>query len=320
MNTFVSILKQLLELLAYPLELAVLTLVYWMILRAWRHTRSIQTLGGIVVICFVVSTLTRMLKFPALAVMVNWLLTFMPFAILVIFSEEIRRLLSHPAIFFSRWYLGIRARRNLSRQKEQVEAGVDEMMKAVCCLTPQPPWRNYLQDRYHLDMEEERLGRGTTGALLAIEGVTGLAEYQETGVELDCAMNYRLLRTIFYSGTALHDGGVILRMSRNGLRITAAGCRFPQGRGLGEGPIHTRQNAVRGMAERTDAFVLMISEETGSVLMPDEVDRTRIHRLSSPGELREALLGFFQNHLLRSGGAPQRPSEESGRQEEGTAE
>ncbi|MGN0866796.1 MAG: diadenylate cyclase [Oligosphaeraceae bacterium] len=315
MSTFLNILEQVLEILAIPLELAVLTLVYWMILRALRHTRSIQTLGGIVVISFVVSTLTRVLKLPALSVMANGLLNFMPLVILVLFSEEIRRLLSHPAVFLSRWYMGIRARRNLSRQKEQVEAGVDEVVKSVCCLTPHPLWRNYLQERYHLDMEEERLSRGTTGALLAIGGVTGLDEFRETGVELDCAMNYRLLRTIFYSGTALHDGGVILNMSRNGLRITAAGCRFPQGRAMGDGPVHTRQNAVRGMAERTDAFVLMVSEETGSVLMPDADDRMRIHRLASPGELREALLAFFKTHLMRSGIPSERPVEDSSKEE-----
>ena len=315
MNLFLNILQQIPELLAIPLELAVLTLVYWMILRALRHTRSIQTLGGIVVISFVVSMLTRMMKLPVLSVMANGLLTFMPLAILVLFSEELRRLLSHPAIFLNRWYLGIRARRNLSRQKEHVVAGVDEVLKAVCCLTPQPQWRNYLQEHYHLDMEEERLARETTGALLAIQGVTGLDEFRETGVELDCAMNYRLLRTIFYSGTPLHDGGVILSMNRNGLRITAAGCRFPQGRAMGDGPVHTRQNAVRGMAERTDAFVLMVSEETGSVLMPEVDDRMRIHRLASPGELREALLDFFQTRLARSETPGERPAEDSSKQE-----
>ena len=312
MSIFLDILEGVLSFLVIPLELAVLTLVYWMLLRAMRHTRSILTLGGIVVISSLVSLLNRVLRLPVLSVVANSLLNFMPLVILVLFNEELRRLLAHPAILLRRWSMGIRARRSISRQREMVEAGVNELVKAVCCLTPQPAWRNYLRDGFHLDMEEERLPKGNTGALLAIEGVTGLDEFRETGVELDCAMNYRLLRTIYYSGTALHDGGVILKLTRGGLRITAAGCRFPQSAALGDGPVHTRQNAVRGLAECSDAFVLMVSEETGSVLMPNEDDRTRIHRLASPAELREALLAFFQATPARKEGTAKGAAPEGG--------
>ncbi len=294
MSSFLEILQVFLQGLVPVVELLVLTILYWLLLRVLRHTRAIFPMAVLVLASMALGFVNLWLNMPVLSSIANSFLRFLPLVVLVLFPEEIRRLLASPAVNFRRYTMNIRRRRTSLRLKRTLEESADELVKGVCCLTPLPQWRGYLRDHYHLDMEEERLSMKNTGALIAIEGVAGLDDFQELGVQLYCRLNYRLLRTIFYSGTALHDGGVILRVSRGGeLTITAAGCRFPMDENAGNGPVHTRQNAVRGLAERTDAFVLMVSEETGSVLIPEAEERQRIRRLTSPAELREELMAFL---------------------------
>lgn len=304
-----------------PCEILALTAAYWIILRVFRHTRGIFTMSALIAFCGVISMMNAWLDMPVFSVLANGMLRSMPLIILILFQEEIRRFLAHPLLWMRKFAQLFRVQRDFSRRTEQMRASIDEVVKAVCCLTPLPVWRNYLADNYHLDLEEERLSSANTGALIAIEGITGLENFREAGVELDAQVNYRLLRTIFYSGTALHDGGVILQSGRSGLRITAAGCRFPLALSAG-GPVHTRQNAVRGLAERTDAFVLMVSEETGSVLVPDNDDRQRIRRVSTPLELKESLEQFLQAAAERKASAavsvpPSSPSPSAAKSEEG---
>ncbi|GIK51333.1 MAG: cyclic di-AMP synthase CdaA [Planctomycetota bacterium] len=132
-----------------------------------------------------------------------------------------------------------------------------------------------------------RLSRGKTGALIAIERGVGLRNYAERGVELDANFSPELLDTIFYPGSALHDGAVIMR----GSRLLAAGCLFP----LTENPdvskrLGTRHRAGLGLSEDTDALVIVVSEETGQVSvaqrgeLQQDLSRDQLERL-----LREAL-------------------------------
>ena len=111
-----------------------------------------------------------------------------------------------------------------------------------------------------LEMEElllglRRLAERRHGALLALERRTPLGEYAASGEVLDA----RLLETLFYPGTPLHDGGAIVREGR----LFAAGCVFPLsevGMGLG-----TRHRAALGLSEVSDALVIVVSEETGAI-------------------------------------------------------
>jgi len=109
----------------------------------------------------------------------------------------------------------------------------------------------------------ESLAARNIGALIAVERSESLNTYQETGVWLDAPLVPELLQTIFYPPAPLHDGGVIVR----GERILAAGCIFPLAerlrpelRGLG-----TRHQAAVGLSEASDAVVLVVSEETGTI-------------------------------------------------------
>ncbi|MFK5956599.1 MAG: diadenylate cyclase [Planctomycetota bacterium] len=108
----------------------------------------------------------------------------------------------------------------------------------------------------------KRLANQRTGALIAFERNTSLKPFSDGAVSLDLPISSILLETIFFDGGPLHDGGVVVK----GKRITAASCVFP----LTNNPsiarrLGTRHRAALGLSERTDAVVLIVSEESGEI-------------------------------------------------------
>jgi diadenylate cyclase len=106
------------------------------------------------------------------------------------------------------------------------------------------------------------LAKDKIGALIAIEREIGLGAYIEGGVYLDAEVRNELLDTIFWPGTALHDGAIVIQSDR----VAAAACLFP----LTDNPdvskrLGTRHRAAIGLSEETDAIVIVVSEETGQI-------------------------------------------------------
>jgi diadenylate cyclase len=118
----------------------------------------------------------------------------------------------------------------------------------------------------------ENLSNSKTGALLVIEGETGLNDIIDTGTEIDSQIKSTLLENIFFPKSPLHDGATIIRDDR----IIAAGCLLPLSndrsvsRDLG-----TRHRAALGMSSNSDALIIVVSEETGviSVAHNNELER-----------------------------------------------
>lgn len=108
----------------------------------------------------------------------------------------------------------------------------------------------------------EALSARRIGALIAIERRDSLAEVVDTGCRLDAALSAELLETLFFPNTPLHDGAVVIR----GERAAAAACLLPLSdrRDLASA-LGTRHRAALGLADRTDAVVAVVSEETGTV-------------------------------------------------------
>lgn len=107
-----------------------------------------------------------------------------------------------------------------------------------------------------------RLAKKKVGALIAIEREIGLRTYIEGGVRVDGEVRAELIDTIFFPGTALHDGAVVIQSDR----VAAAGCLFP----LTDNPsisksLGTRHRAAIGLTEETDAVTIVVSEETGQI-------------------------------------------------------
>jgi diadenylate cyclase len=113
----------------------------------------------------------------------------------------------------------------------------------------------------------EWLSERKVGALVALERQTPLGDYANSGVKLDAEVSSGLLETIFARNTPLHDGGVIVQHGR----VRAAGCLFPlQSDSHGVQRLYgTRHRAALGLSEQTDALVIVVSEERGSVRLAE---------------------------------------------------
>lgn len=100
------------------------------------------------------------------------------------------------------------------------------------------------------------------GALMAIERETSLKDFIEIGTPLDAKVSHELLLSIFHPTSPIHDGAVVIR----GNRIVAAGCFLPLSLSVDiSKPFGTRHRAGVGLSEETDAVVIIVSEETGSI-------------------------------------------------------
>ncbi|MHC4597391.1 MAG: diadenylate cyclase, partial [Planctomycetota bacterium] len=147
-----------------------------------------------------------------------------------------------------------------------------------------------------------RLAKDKIGALLAIEREIGLGSFIEGGVYIDAEMSADLIDAIFWPGSALHDGAIIIQSGR----IAAAGCLFP----LTDNPevskrLGTRHRAAIGLTEETDAITVVVSEETGKISLgvrghlEQDLDREGLRKI-----LRELLTENIKR--LDEGGALRR--------------
>lgn len=156
-------------------------------------------------------------------------------ALVVVFQPELRSLLEKVG------GSSINGIRSFSGSKDQDEMSdaIDEVCRAVA------------------DMSATR-----TGALIAFERTTKIGEYSATGTVIDASVNAMLIKNLFYNKAPLHDGALIVKKDR----IYAAGCVLPLttqdtiSRDLG-----TRHRAAVGLTENSDALVVVVSEETGTV-------------------------------------------------------
>jgi diadenylate cyclase len=145
----------------------------------------------------------------------------------------------------------------------------------------------------------ERLSARREGALIALEETTPLGDYAATGELLDARLSARLLESLFAIGEPLHDGGVVLR----GQRVLAAGCVFPLSKNLQQN-LGTRHRAALGLSEISDAVVIVVSEERGTIRIAQQGE---LSPPLQPAALRERLrhaLGnpppLLRQPLLRS--------------------
>jgi diadenylate cyclase len=237
------------------LEVLLLAVGIYYVLMFVRGTR-----GWSVVIGFVVLLVVMVVTWTLHLQVVTWLLAkffaFSAFAILVIFQPELRRMLSE----LGNLPLFYTAR----EQRENIEV----IIQAV-----------------------DRLAEVKIGALIAIEQSVHLQEVVESGIVVDCEATPEMLETIFFPNNAIHDGGVIMR----GDRIAFAACIFPltQRQDLNKS-LGTRHRAAIGLTEETDALVVAISEENGSISYAYKGVLTR-------GVGHEELRSFLTSVLVKRG-------------------
>jgi uncharacterized protein (TIGR00159 family) len=212
------------------LDIAVLAVIIYQILLLIRGTRAVHMIAGVVALG-VLHFLTRpgLVHLPTVHSVLGGLLLYIPFAVIVLFQNQIRQALAR----FGRNPLAI------FRPRRQRESVVDEVALAAASLA------------------SKRLG-----ALIVLERELGLRAFYETGIPLDAEVSYDLLMNIFHRGAPLHDGAVIIAEGR----VKAASCWLPLTTDPGlSRAFGTRHRAAIGITEESDAIAVVVSEERGAV-------------------------------------------------------
>lgn len=240
------------------LDIALVFLIVYVLLKLLRGTRAVPTVVGMVVLGLLywlavaqdLATLEFVLRSAVLYIGV---------AIIVLFQNEIRQALI---------YFGNRLRFPIGRRNGRGALGetiYDEIVLAATTLASEK-----------------------TGALIVVERNVGLRNFTDAGVNLDAKLSYDLLVTIFNPTTPLHDGAVVVQRER----IAAASVFLP----LTKNPsvsreLGTRHRAAIGITEGSDAICVVVSEETGLISF---VENGAMKRNLEATQLRALLLGAME--------------------------
>ena len=197
------------------------------------RTPNIMRIVRTVITLVLIAWITGELKLYTLNWILNQFLAVGLLAFVILFQPELRRIVDHLGSVRLRNFFG------LSRPVQEMDAVISQVVMA-CRI-----------------MSEEKVG-----ALIVFSREQHLDEYFKTGTVIDGQVTEQLLRNIFFKNSPLHDGAMIIRDGR----VAAAGCVLP----LSTNPniprsLGTRHHAAVGMSEVSDAVVVIVSEETGTV-------------------------------------------------------
>jgi len=248
-------------------DIAATSLLVYYLLLLIRGTRAVPILFGIAVLAGLLG-LANVFHLLVLATILQFALVGTAVTVPIVFQPELRRLLEQ----LGRG--GLIARPQATEDASTLEETVTVLAHAASILS-----------------------RNRVGALVAIEGATGLREFVESGTRLDARLSVELLLSIFTRTSPLHDGAAVVR----GNEIEAAGCFLPLSDNvLTESHLGTRHRAAIGLSEQTDAVVLVISEQTGAISIARTGKLSR--ELGDEARLRSVLLSCCR---ASRGGRPQ---------------
>ncbi|MGI8811935.1 MAG: diadenylate cyclase CdaA [Pyrinomonadaceae bacterium] len=243
------------------LDIALVFVIVYVVLKLLRGTRAVPTVIGLVLLGLLywlavaqeLSTLEFVLRYAVL---------YVGFAIIVLFQSEIRQALMY---FANRLRFPL-----IRRQRGQFGGSVyDELVLALTTMAS-----------------------AKTGALIVIERNIGLRNFIDAGVQIDAHLSYDLLVSIFNPTTPLHDGAVIIQNER----LAAASVFLP----LTKNPsisreLGTRHRAAIGITEGSDAISVVVSEETGLITY---VEAGEVRRNLDPNQVRKLLMAAMEIPIL----------------------
>lgn len=234
------------------LDIAIVAVPFYLLFTLLREARSFFALWGIVSMLLfssVIYLIARVLDLQATILIYErfWIIVVLVF--LIIFQGELKKAMTDVG--------RLRIFRAFFPRQRQV---VGEIIRAV-----------------------QTMAERKVGALIAVERSNTLKPYLASGTMLDSAISAELLRSVFQTNSPLHDGAVIV----SGDRIVAAACILP----LSENPrlgseLGTRHRAAIGLSEETDALVVVVSEETGTISVAEE---GKMERFLEPADLRKRI-------------------------------
>ena len=230
------------------------------------RTPSTMRIARSVAAVLIITWLTSALDLYTLNFILNQFLAVGLIAFVILFQPELRRMLDRLGNVRLRSFFG------LEKPVQEVNTVIDQTVMAC-----------------------EVLSREKVGALIVFAREARLDEYFKTGTQIDGQVSEQLIRNIFFPKAALHDGAMIIRDGR----VAAAGCVMP----LSESnrlsaDLGTRHRAGVGVSEVSDAVVVIVSEETGTI------------SVAVGGMLKRHLASKTLERLLRNELCPAEPEKE----------
>ena len=244
------------------LDIGMVALLIFFLLRSIRGDSTVLNIVLVLALLVVAQAVASALNMRMMTVLLNALLDVGVLAIIIIFQPEIRHLLNRFAM-----QTGISKRtgdlfnRLLGIKEERLESrSVEELAEAVRAMSAEK-----------------------TGALIVIQHNSSMDEFMETGDRFEAEINRRLILTIFFKNSPLHDGAMIIV----GNHIAAVRCQLPMTNRT-DIPAHLgmRHRAAVGLSEDTDADIIVVSEESGAVRF---VHNGEMQEVGSMQELRKLL-------------------------------
>ena len=210
------------------IEILFLATCIYQIYRAFRATRGAQILVGLGTLLIVLTLVSTIFKFVVISWIFKGAATILTFALIVIFQPELRTGLARLGSNRLFSFYG-------HRRLDFLERFTDAVI---------------------------HLSKNRIGALFAIQRDVSLKEQLDTGVALDARFSPELAMAVFFPKAPLHDGGMIIADDR----VAGAACVFPvTEREMKDRSTGLRHRAAIGLAERTDAICVVVSEETGGI-------------------------------------------------------
>ncbi len=213
-------------------DIAIVAYLLYRLLPLFRTSNAGRVVKAVLAI-IVVAWITTALELNTLSFILNQFLQIGLIALVVLFQPELRRLLDH---------LGnMKLDRLFGTEKQNAEMSTVISQTVLAC---------------------EVMSREKVGALIVFARDNSLDEYFKTGTRIDAQVSEQLIRNIFFPKAALHDGAMIIRDGR----VAAAGCVLPLSESSRiSADLGTRHRAGVGMSESSDAVIVIVSEETGTI-------------------------------------------------------
>ena len=214
------------------LDIAVVAFLIYRLLPLLRTPSTIRVARAVLVVV-VVAALTDVMHLYALRFIVNQFLSIGLLALVVLFQPELRRMLDHLGSVRLRGLFGG------VKPVAEMDMVISQTVAACDCMS-----------------------REKVGALIVFTREARLDDYVKTGTTIDGLVSEQLIRNIFFPKAALHDGAMIIRDGK----VKAAGCVLPLSTSDRlAADLGTRHRAGVGMSENSDAVVVIVSEETGTI-------------------------------------------------------
>ena len=213
-------------------DIALVAFIIYLLMPLIR-TPSTMRIARSVVVLLLVAWLTNEMELYAISFILNQFLQVGLLAFVILFQPELRRLLDRLGNVRLRAFLG------LERTAQEMDTVISQTVMAC-----------------------EIMSREKVGALIVFSREARLDEYMRTGTRIEGQVSEQLIRNIFFPKASLHDGAMIIREGR----ISAAGCVLPLSDSHRlSADLGTRHRAGVGISEVSDAVVIIVSEETGTI-------------------------------------------------------